>query len=48
MTSAVRDKDVPALLEMQKDMKEQGVQDWLYQGQTLAKWLDRAMAKVGQ
>jgi hypothetical protein len=48
MTSAVRDKDVPALLEMQKDMKEQGVQDWLYQGQTLAKWLDRAIAKVGQ
>jgi hypothetical protein len=46
MAALVADKDIPALIEMQKDMKQQQVMDYLYQGQTLAKWLDRAMQKA--
>lgn len=46
MASLVADKNVSGLIEMQKDMKQQGVMDFLYQGQTLAKWLDRAIQKA--
>ena len=46
MAALVAEKDIPALIEMQKDMKQQQVMDYLYQGQTLAKWLDRAMQKA--
>lgn len=46
MASLVADKNITGLIDMQKDMKQQGVMDFLYQGQTLAKWIDRAMQKA--
>ena len=48
MKAAIADKDIPALLEMQKQMREENVTDWTYQGVTLAKWLDKAVAQAGK
>ena len=48
MRAAVEGKDVPALLEVKKRMNEEGVADWLFQGVTLAKWLDKAIAQAGK
>ena len=48
MKGAIADKDVPLLLELQKQMKEENVMDWTYQGVTLAKWLDKAVAQAGK
>ena len=48
MKGAIADKDIPLLLELQKQMKEENVMDWTYQGVTLAKWLDKAVAQAGK
>lgn len=48
MKAAVAEKDVPLLLELKKQMTEEGVTDWVFQGVTLAKWLDKAVASVGK
>lgn len=48
MKAAIDAKDIPLLLEIKKQMSEEGVQDWLYQGTTLAKWMDRAVVTAGK
>ena len=48
MKAFLSDKDVPGLLELQKQMRDENVMDWTYQGVTLAKWLDKAIAQVGK
>ena len=48
MKGAIADKNVPLLLELQKQMREENVTDWTFQGVTLAKWLDKAIAQVGK
>lgn len=48
MKAAVEAKDVPALLEIKKAMTAEGSTEWVYQGTTLAKWLDKAIASVGK
>lgn len=48
MKAAVAEKDVALLLELKKAMTEEGVNDWVFQGVTLAKWLDKAVASIGK
>lgn len=48
MKAAVTDKDVSALLAIKKEMNEEGVNDFSYQGVTLAKWLDKAIASTSK
>lgn len=48
MKAAIGEKDVSVLLELQRTMREENVMDWTYQGVTLAKWLDKAIAQVGK
>ena len=48
MKAAISDKDIDALLLVKKDMAEAGANDMLYQGMTLAKWLDKAVAQIGK
>ena len=48
MKAAIGEKDVATLLELQKAMREENVTDWTFQGVTLAKWLDKAIAQVGK
>lgn len=48
MKAAIGEKDVATLLELQKQMREENVMDWTFQGVTLAKWLDKAIAQVGK
>ena len=48
MKSAVENKDVPALLDIKKKMGEDGVNDVVYKGLTLAKWLDKAVVSAGK
>lgn len=48
MKALLGEKDVPGLLELQKQMRDENVIDWTYQGVTLAKWLDKAIAQVGK
>ena len=48
MKEAIDAKDVPALLNMKKAMTAEGVNENTYQGVTLAKWLDKAIATVGK
>lgn len=48
MKAAVSAKDVPLLLDLKKQMNEEAVNDWVYQGVTLAKWLDKAIASAGK
>lgn len=48
MKALIEDGNVPGLVQLQTDMRQQGVSDLVYQGQTLAKWLDRAIAKAGR
>jgi hypothetical protein len=48
MKEAVEAKDVPALLKIKKGLSAEGVADHTYQGITLAKWLDKAIANVGK
>jgi hypothetical protein len=48
MKEAIDAKDVPALLNMKKAMQTEKVSEHTYQGVTLAKWLDKAIAAVGK
>ena len=48
MKEAIDAKDVPALLNIKKAMTSEGVAENVYQGVTLAKWLDKAIATVGK
>lgn len=48
MKSAVHTKDVEVLLDIKRRMNEEDVNDWVYQGVTLAKWLDKGIASVGK
>lgn len=48
MKGAIADKDVALLLELKKAMVREDVTDWTYQGVTLAKWLDKAVAQAGK
>lgn len=48
MKEAIDTKDVPLLLEVKKMMNEDNVGENVYQGITLAKWLDKAIAQVGK
>lgn len=48
MKAAIEAKDVTALLELKKNMSKEKVNDNVYMGVTLAKWLDKAIAQVGK
>ena len=48
MKAAVTDKDISTLLAIKKEMNEEGVNDFSYQGTTLAKWLDKAIASTSK
>lgn len=48
MKAAVTDKDIANLLAIKKEMNEEGVNDLSYQGVTLAKWLDKAIASTSK
>lgn len=48
MTGAVKDKDIELLLDIKRRMAEADALDLAYQGKTLAKWLDKGIASVGQ
>lgn len=48
MRASVNAKDVEALLNMKKGMNEEEANDWVYQGVTLSKWFDKAIAQVGK
>lgn len=44
----VEAKDVASLLALKKEMSEEGVEEDVYQGITLAKWFDRALVSAGK
>ena len=48
MKAAIADKNVEGLLAIKAELNTSGINDWVYQGVTLGKWLDRAMAAVGK
>jgi hypothetical protein len=48
MKSAVHTADIELLLDIKKRMSSEGVTDWVYQGVTLSKWLDKAIASAGK
>lgn len=48
MKTAIDNGDVSALLEIKKAMTKDKVAENVYQGVTLAKWLDKAIATVGK
>lgn len=48
MKTAIDSKDVSGLLEIKKAMTTEKVTENVYQGITLAKWLDKAIAQVGK
>lgn len=48
MKAAVEAKDVPALLEIKAALNANDAQDNVYQGVTLAKWLDKAVISAGK
>lgn len=48
MKSAVHTSDISLLLDIKKRMATEGVTDWVYQGVTLSKWLDKAIASAGK
>lgn len=48
MKEAVEAKDVPALLNLKKGMVADKVAEHTFQGVTLAKWLDKAVAQAGK
>lgn len=48
MTAAVEAKSIPDLLDIKKRMSDNGVNDLVYQGVTLAKWLDKAVISAGK
>ena len=48
MKDAVEAKSIPDLLDIKKRMSDNGVNDLVYQGVTLAKWLDKAVISAGK
>jgi hypothetical protein len=48
MKQAIADKDLEALLNLKKAMNSDKVAENVYQGVTLAKWLDKAVAQIGK
>lgn len=48
MKAIIADSDVSALLELKQEMNSEQVNDWVFQGVTLAKWLDKAIAQTGK
>jgi hypothetical protein len=48
MKTAIDTKDVERLISMKAAMNAADANEWLYQGVTLAKWLDKAVATVGK
>jgi len=48
MKALIADSDVSALLELKQEMNTEQVNDWVFQGVTLAKWLDKAIAQTGK
>jgi len=48
MKAIIADGDVSSLLELKKEMNTEAVNDWVFQGVTLAKWLDKAIAQTGK
>lgn len=48
MKALIADSDVSALLELKQEMNAEQVNDWVFQGVTLAKWLDKAIAQTGK
>jgi recombination DNA repair RAD52 pathway protein len=48
MKALIADNDVAALLELKTEMNTEDVNDWVFQGVTLAKWLDKAIAQSGK
>lgn len=48
MKTAIDTKDVERLISMKAAMNAADANEWLYQGVTLAKWLDKAVAAVGK
>jgi recombination DNA repair RAD52 pathway protein len=48
MKTAIDAKDVASLLTIKQDMTKAKVAENVYQGVTLAKWLDKAIATVGK
>lgn len=48
MKAAVTDKEIETLLDIKKRLNAEDCNDLVYQGITLAKWLDKAIASVGK
>ena len=48
MKTAISENNVAALLEIKKNMGKEDVNENVYMGVTLAKWLDKAIAQVGK
>jgi hypothetical protein len=48
MKDAVDAKDISHLIAIKKRMSDNGVNDLVYQGVTLAKWLDKAVISAGK
>jgi hypothetical protein len=48
MKTAIQDKDVERLINMKAAMNAADANEWVYQGVTLAKWLDKAIAAAGK
>lgn len=48
MKAAIAEGDTIALLTIKQRMNAENVSDWTYNGVTLAKWLDKAVASVGK
>lgn len=48
MKTAIQEKDVERLVNMKAAMNTADAGDWLYQGVTLNKWLDKAITTAGK
>jgi recombination DNA repair RAD52 pathway protein len=48
MKTAIEGKDIDRLINMKQAMNTADANDWTFQGMTLAKWLDKAVAAVGK
>jgi DNA recombination protein Rad52 len=48
MKTAIAEKDVERLISMKAAMNAADANDWVYQGVTLAKWLDKAITAAGK
>jgi hypothetical protein len=48
LAGCVTDHDVPGILALKKEIAKARVGTWMFQGQTLAKWVDLAVIKAGK